>query len=192
MLWARAWHLHLYQWLIAWCSGYQQLHVDPVGGWHPAAGCTRFALLLTRMLSRCSAAAAWHLAWVRAVNLDTGVRALFVANTWLDLTIPGSNSWLRLTAGPDQPLAAPVPSSPRQSPLQPVSARLTRNWSFPSKLGQPGYQVTLHTSNIMAVSEWWAGLSGLSVFVITPLSHDAGLLAAKFGVHALICWPPSQ
>eukprot|EP00878_Enallax_costatus_P040672 GHUV01047012.1.p1 GENE.GHUV01047012.1~~GHUV01047012.1.p1 ORF type:complete len:352 (+),score=79.91 GHUV01047012.1:271-1326(+) len=105
---------------------------------------------------------AWHLAWVQVVNLTTGVRALFTANTWLDPTIPGSNSWIQLAAGLDpQPAPVTVPQSPRQQqPQQPGqlggssgtvgAGRLTRNWAFPSKLGQPGYKVTFHTSNIMS------------------------------------------
>lgn len=110
--------------------------------------------------------AAWHLAWVRVVNLATGDRALFTANTWLDATLPGSNTWMQLPATPDTSAAAGGAAEQQQQQPGQLGGRgglfgaredaaaagamkLTKAWLHTSKLGQPGYTVVFTTSNIM-------------------------------------------
>ncbi|WIA17082.1 hypothetical protein OEZ85_013981 [Tetradesmus obliquus] len=109
---------------------------------------------------------AWHLAWVRVVNLATGDRALFTANTWLDATLPGSNTWMQLPATPDTSAAAGGAAEQQQQQPGQLGGRgglfgaredaaaagamkLTKAWLHTSKLGQPGYTVVFTTSNIM-------------------------------------------
>jgi hypothetical protein len=106
------------------------------------------------------APAAWHLAWVRVVNLATGQRALFPANSWLDATLPGSSTWTQLPATPDDSATAGLAEQqqhqqPGQLGVKSDAAagagalKLTKAWLHTSKLGQPGYTVTFTTSNIL-------------------------------------------
>lgn len=127
-------------------------------------------------LHACAAAApaAWHLAWVRVVNLATGDRALFAANAWLDASVPGGSTWMQLAATQDAP-AAPaaaagglpeqrqpgqlggrgsafgpaVHSGVREGAAGTAALKLTKAWAHGSRLGQPGYTVTFTTSNIL-------------------------------------------
>lgn len=101
------------------------------------------------------------------MNLTTGVRALFTANTWLDATIPGCNSWIQLTAGTDGPVTA-VQSPGQQQPgqlggvlgqeTQDVGStmKITKHWLHAGRLGQPGYKITFYTSNIWGVSHLYS------------------------------------
>lgn len=120
---------------------------------------------------------AWHLAWVRVVNLASGDRALFTANCWLDSSLASSNNWVQLPAGFDRQAAAAAavsaPSPAAASPVQQTSGqlgrsgmfgavstrdqvssstgalKLTKAWLHTSRTGQPGYKVTFTTSNIL-------------------------------------------
>jgi hypothetical protein len=120
------------------------------------------------------ASAAWHLSWVRVVNLATGNRAFFSANAWLDASLPGSNTWVQLAAAPDTSAAATggLSGQQQQQPGQlgsrssvfgsglqygasedaaagGTAVKLTKAWLHSSKLGQPGYNVTFTTSNVL-------------------------------------------
>jgi hypothetical protein len=122
------------------------------------------------------ASAAWHLAWVRVVNLATGNRALFSANALLDASLPGSNTWVQLAAAPESTPSAAAGGLSLQQQQQPgqlggrssvfgsglqhgtsgdaaaggaAALKLTKAWLHTSKLGQPGYNVTFTTSNIL-------------------------------------------
>lgn len=100
---------------------------------------------------------------MRVVNLTTGYRALFKASTWLDPSIPGCEAWVQLTAEPDdlEPSAAHSPwRSQQPGELNSIPGRLqgegsavktTKNLLLINRLGQPGYTVTFHTSNILGV-----------------------------------------
>jgi hypothetical protein len=129
----------------------------------------------TLQLCCCCLSTAWHLSWVRVVNLATGNRALFSANAWLDASLPGSNTWVQLAAAPDPPTAAAAAGLSEQQQQQPGqlggrnsvfgsglqygasenaaggggALKLTKAWLHSSKLGQPGYNVTFTTSNIL-------------------------------------------
>jgi hypothetical protein len=124
-------------------------------------------------------AAAWHLSWVKVVNLMTGDQAVFTCNAWMDPDRSECHSWVKLPADPDSQRGVEQNGSisstggqqlqlPRDdgSSCSVVSSQLVevhgtaaapagfkfKRWMHVSRPGQPGYKITVVTSNI-----WGAG-----------------------------------
>eukprot|EP00775_Hariotina_reticulata_P013432 gene13432-13560_t len=126
---------------------------------------------------------AWHLSWVKVINLTTAARAVFTCNAWMDPSRADSDdSWVKLpadfdvqgsvahtgsmgstTGGQQLQLSrdphrahgdCSVLSSQQvdaSTAAAPSGFKLKR-WLHVSRSGQPGYKLTIVTSNI-----WGAG-----------------------------------
>jgi hypothetical protein len=101
---------------------------------------------------------------VRVINLTTGARALFAADTWLDASRHGSETWRSLPAGPDSvsdhaPVAAQQQQQQQHARPGQLDARVSvfdtavaaasqqtsplklRGWLHGSKAPPPGYRI---------------------------------------------------